>query len=1036
VLAFGLVAVGIVAAQVAVSQRAVNAADGSITGTVYRDFNSNGANDTAVTFGQATDIGVSGITVRAFDATGALVGQTTSGAGGSYSLAVTGASTTAVRVEFSLPTSGPLAAMKPSFAGTQNGTTIRFVEVGATSVDMGVNIPGEYCQSNPHIAVSRLCALNVGAASTAPTLWVTRFDGGPFTSANGYNDVYTSWPANTAGSMSTTKAVLGMAWDKRSQRVISAAYVRRLAPLYESPAGTPLPGALFTTTPNATSGTNTGGSTTFLVDLESLLAGDQFSNSNSVGPGYVPSNTARGLDDIMTAVDSDLVSGKDGVYEEVGKVGIGGIDSDDAGNLYVVSLYTRRLYKVSMPADGTAPTEMTNVGDIAANAPACTNGSARPFGVKVHRGAVYVGVVCDGAVDFDATNSTTRTSATDDGNITFSILKMDVGGAGAWSTEVGPISLFANGGSFKGASSLGPDPSEHRRWNPWADVYFADMFAVGGAWADVRPTPMLSDIEFDDDGSIIVGFRDRWGDQSTPVPGLRDAVNNVTANYAIASGDVYRICNLNGSYVFEGGTGCAKNFGNNTLGATDDEWFGADDFFTSHFEIGSGMLEKVPGHANTLMTAFDPSDIAYLDKIWRSGGVIWMVNSTGGKQRTGMSAGGGVLFYSNSATATPNSAGSFDKVNGMSDVEALCNMAPVQVGNRVWIDNDNDGIQDPGETPVAGATVRLYNAAGTLVGTAITNAQGEYYFASNVTEAVTGDANNVGGGLAVDAAFTVKLDNPADYAAGGPLNGYTLTSTDSTTTVTTDNDNSIDNDGALVGGSTYGVDKFPSISVAAHGPGENDHTFDFGFITTPPATTTPATTTPASTTPVGMGNYTWIDTDKDGLQDADEQPLAGVVVTLYNPDGTPVLDLAGKAATATTDAKGYYFIDNLAPGSYYAKFTLPANYTFTKKGDGTSVLDSNPDTTTGITPTFTIAASVIGETVTDSDSATLAQFVNPTIDAGVIFNDPNAAVLKKAAVKVDVPSTGSNSPSMLPWVFFLLGLGTAVRFLGRRAARR
>ena len=46
--------------------------------------------------------------------------------------------------------------------------------------------------------------------------------------------------------------------------------------------------------------------------------------------------------------------------------------------------------------------------------------------------------------------------------------------------------------------------------------------------------------------------------------------------------------------------------------------------------------------------------------------------------------------------------GGFLKVNGMSDIEALCDQAPIQIGNRVWIDSDFDGIQDPGETPVAG----------------------------------------------------------------------------------------------------------------------------------------------------------------------------------------------------------------------------------------------------------------------------------------------------------------------------------------------
>lgn len=135
-----------------------------------------------------------------------------------------------------------------------------------------------------------------------------------------------------------------------------------------------------------------------------------------------------------------------------------------------------------------------------------------------------------------------------------------------------------------------------------------------------------------------------------------------------------------------------------------------------------------------------------------------------------------------------------------------------------------------------------------------------------------------------------------------------------------------------------------------------------------------------------MGNFVWIDADKDGIQDAGETPIKDVVVALFNPDGTPAKNLAGGLATATTDANGYYFIDNLAPGSYYAKFTLPAAYQFTTKSStgSTSANDSNPDPTTGITPIFAIGSSVTGDTVADTDSTTLATFVNPTIDAGVV----------------------------------------------------
>jgi len=50
------------------------------------------------------------------------------------------------------------------------------------------------------------------------------------------------------------------------------------------------------------------------------------------------------------------------------------------------------------------------------------------------------------------------------------------------------------------------------------------------------------------------------------------------------------------------------------------------------------------------------------------------------------------------------------------------------IGDKVWLDRDENGLQDPGEGGVAGVTVQLRTSSGTLVGTTISNADGEYWF--------------------------------------------------------------------------------------------------------------------------------------------------------------------------------------------------------------------------------------------------------------------------------------------------------------------
>ncbi|NJN16430.1 MAG: hypothetical protein HC822_09260 [Oscillochloris sp.] len=50
------------------------------------------------------------------------------------------------------------------------------------------------------------------------------------------------------------------------------------------------------------------------------------------------------------------------------------------------------------------------------------------------------------------------------------------------------------------------------------------------------------------------------------------------------------------------------------------------------------------------------------------------------------------------------------------------------VGNTVWFDENNNGIFDSGEIGVPNVTVRLYNSAGVLIATAVTDGNGSFVF--------------------------------------------------------------------------------------------------------------------------------------------------------------------------------------------------------------------------------------------------------------------------------------------------------------------
>ncbi len=94
---------------------------------------------------------------------------------------------------------------------------------------------------------------------------------------------------------------------------------------------------------------------------------------------------------------------------------------------------------------------------------------------------------------------------------------------------------------------------------------------------------------------------------------------------------------------------------------------------------------------------------------------------------------------------------------------------------------------------------------------------------------------------------------------------------------------------------------------------------------------------------VGVGDRVWDDRNGDGRQDADEPGLSNVLVHIYTSD--EVL-----AATARSDADGYYFAQGMGPGTYHVQFFAPAGYQFSPQyASADPGIDSDPDALSGVT---------------------------------------------------------------------------------------
>jgi SdrD B-like domain/Secretion system C-terminal sorting domain len=86
----------------------------------------------------------------------------------------------------------------------------------------------------------------------------------------------------------------------------------------------------------------------------------------------------------------------------------------------------------------------------------------------------------------------------------------------------------------------------------------------------------------------------------------------------------------------------------------------------------------------------------------------------------------------------------------------------------------------------------------------------------------------------------------------------------------------------------------------------------------------------------GIGDLVWLDNNKNGMQDAGEPGIEGVVVELRDVNNNPV-------QYATTDAKGYYFFGDLNTGIYSLYYNTPAGYKPTSAKMGSDgKMDSDP----------------------------------------------------------------------------------------------
>lgn len=100
-----------------------------------------------------------------------------------------------------------------------------------------------------------------------------------------------------------------------------------------------------------------------------------------------------------------------------------------------------------------------------------------------------------------------------------------------------------------------------------------------------------------------------------------------------------------------------------------------------------------------------------------------------------------------------------------------------------------------------------------------------------------------------------------------------------------------------------------------------------------------------------IGNWVWLDMNRDGIQDDFEEGLNNFTVILYSVQTHQVFSTKTDFHAKTGEA-GYYQFNNLPPGKYMVVFEIPEGYKASPKdvdNNQNDVLDSDADPISGAT---------------------------------------------------------------------------------------
>ena len=795
-----------------------------VSGTVFRDINSSGTRELI----NPIEPGEYGVTVKVYNASNALIATTKTDAAGFYSIsAVNAAAGTAVRIEF---TAGAGDFPSKRIAGVRSN--VQFVIAGPTAVNIDYAIAAKKFlnnNSNPYVATTAY--VNGDANATTGPNAAGKYDNLHVFPYDLSNDGGNSRRAKNQ----YTGSVFGLAWQRESRTLFMSAYLKRHAGF--GPGGI---GAIYQ---SQISVSGIPANPSLLVDVSAI----GINVGGNPRTGSLPANAS--------APNTD-----DGVFANVGKMGIGSMElSDDGRDLYFVNMYEKKLHRINIGNPLKSSFSSADVtGTWVIPDPSLAGMAWHPMALKMHDHKFYVGGV-------SVKETTGLHDIADTADMKGIVYEFNP--ATNAFTEVLRFPLTHRKG-FSNADYKYEFRNNY--WSAWQNngdisyggplrnglIYNPTVPAKSWATALYYAQPMLSAIEFDIDGSMILGIRDRFGDQGG-YANYFETGNVVGETYrTLASGEVLRAGKSGAAWVLENAASVTTNgITTTTPGVTANNpaqtgafvsgdlgtpWGGSygpgggyyyyNFNFTlagvsapfntgaansAHYLKSNGGLAYLPGYNEVLTTAIDPVSSGY------SNGLIKNTN-------TGIQAGN-MAARMNLIVNPSGDPANMGKAASLGDLELLLDAATMEIGNRVWNDLNGNGRQDADEPGLAGVAVVLrspgadgvYNNGDDQTWTVTTDANGNYYFDQTIVNDNRRPAQWIGvssTNSGILPGFEYKLEINGVQA---PLTGMILSAAHAVA-------NEIDNDGV------YNVTNIEYVinaggSTAVNSSFENNYNVDFGF---------------------------------------------------------------------------------------------------------------------------------------------------------------------------------------------------------------